>query len=188
MEISYSGYTSYRAFNYDTLPWTLHQPVVTCYKSGADYYLEAEPGYTQYRWSNGETSQSIKVSDTDKYWVFVPYGVGYVSSVQMVLSEIANSCSYYTSESAERLSFSVTIVPNPASDQAKIFFDLPVKIRRFLSKFLTCQAGKGSLFPTLFLCPGKNIIPVNLSQLEKGIYFLRFISGASVVTGKLIVQ
>jgi hypothetical protein len=189
MEISYSGaYTSYRAFNYDTLPWTLNRPTVDCYKSGSDYFLNAEPGHAQYLWSTGATSQSIQIVDTGEYWVFVPYGEGHVSSRHIVVSDLSNVCLYLSEkEPAERSPLSVKLFPNPARDQARILFDLPLKSEISI-EILDLSARERIIIPCAVFNPGENVITVNLSQLEKGIYLLRFISSQSVLTQKIIVQ
>jgi hypothetical protein len=189
MEISYSGsYTSYRAFNYDSLPWALIQPLVDCYMSGDDYFLEAEPSHSQYLWSTGATSQSIQVTDTGEYWVYVPYGEGNVSSRHIVVSDMSNPCLYLSGkEPAEGMPLSVNCVPNPVLDQARIIFDLPVKSEISI-EILDLAARVRITIPRAVFTPGKNIIPVNLSRLEKGICFLRFIAGQSVITKKIIVK
>ena len=189
MEISYSGsYTSYRAFNYDSLPWALTQPLVDCYKSGNDYFLEAEPGHSQYLWSTGATSQSIKITDPGEYWVYVPYGEGNISSRHIVVSNISDPCLFLSvTKPAERMPLSVNCVPNPVRDRANIIFDLPVK-SEISFEILDLAARVRITIPSIVFTSGKNMIPVDLSQLEKGIYFLRFIAGQSVITEKIIVE
>jgi hypothetical protein len=189
MEISYSGsYTSYRAFNYDSLPWTLPQPLVDCYSSGDNYFLEAEPGHSQYLWSTGATSQSIQVTNTGEYWVYVPYGVGHLSSKHIVVTDISDPCLYLSGkEPAEPMPLSVNCVPNPVRDHARIIFNLPVKSEISI-EILDLATRVRINIPRAVFTPGENSIPVNLSQLEKGIYFLRFIAGQSVITKKIIVS
>jgi len=82
---------------------------------------------------------------------------------------------------------SVNCVPNPARDQARIIFDLPVKSEISL-EILDLSARLRISMPYVVFAPGKNIIPVDLSHLEKGLYFLRFITGRSVTTKKIIVE
>jgi hypothetical protein len=189
MEISYAGsYTSYRAFNYDSLPWALPRPLVDCYNSGDAFFLEAESGHPQYLWSTGAISQAIQVTDTGEYWVYVPYGEGNVSSRHIVVSDMSNPCLYLSGkEPAEQISLSVNCVPNPVQDQARIIFDLPVKSEISVD-ILDLAARVRITIPRAVFTPGKNGIPVDFSQLEKGIYFLRFIAGQSVVTEKIIVE
>ena len=189
MEISYGGsYTSYRAFNYDTLPWSLHRPLVDCYRSGTDIFLEAEPGHAKYLWSTGDTTRSIAVSDTGEYWVFVPHGSGFVSSLHMVLADIAGSCFYvFAEEPAVPSPISVKIVPNPAHGQAEVNFNLPLKSEVSI-EILDLSGRRRIILPYAVFSSGKNTITLDLSRLEDGIYFLRLIGGQSVVTEKIIVR
>jgi hypothetical protein len=188
MEISCPGsYTSYRAFNYDTLPWPLTRPLVDCYNSGGDYYLEAEAGHSQYLWSTGAATQSIQVTDPGEYWVYVPYGDGNVSSRHIVVSDITNPCLYLSvREPAERMPMTLSCVPNPVHGQARIIFGLPVK-SEISVEILDLEGRTRIILPRAVFPPGENIIPVDLSPLGKGIYFLRFIAGQTVMTEKIIV-
>jgi hypothetical protein len=189
MKISYAGsYTSYRAFNYDSLPWTLTQPLVDCFQTGNDYFLEAEPGHSKYLWSTGDTSQVIQVTGPGEYWVYVPYGEGNVSSRHIMVSDTSNPCLYLpVQKTAERIPVSVSCVPNPVHDQARIIFDLPVKSEISI-EILDLSARLRISIPHAVFAPGKNTIPVDFSQLEKGIYFLRFNTSQSVITDKIIVD
>jgi len=188
MEISYDGYTSYRAFNYDTLPWLLNRPSVNCYKSGNDYFLEAEPGHAQYLWSTGASSQAIQVSDTGEYWVFVPYGAGYLSSEHIVVTDPANPCLHTSVKNpAGRPELSVACIPNPLIDKANIILDLSVKSE--ISMEITDLSGRVRMsVPRAVYPAGKNLIPINCSGFEKGIWFLKLIAGQSVQTKKIIIQ
>jgi hypothetical protein len=189
MKISYAGsYTSYRAFNYDTLPWGLTRPLIDCYQDGNDYFLEAESGHSQYLWSTGETLQTIQITDPGEYWVYVPYGEGNVSSRHFVVSDTSNPCPYLpVIKPAEKMPFSVSCVPNPVRDHARIMFVLPEK-SEISFEILDLSARPRISIPKTVFASGKNMIPLDLSHLEKGIYFLRFISGQSVATEKIIVE
>lgn len=189
MEFVYSGsYTSYRAFHYDTLPWFLPRPLVNCYKSGDDYFLEAEDGHSQYLWSTGATTQTIQVTETGEYWVYVPYGEGKVSSKHIVISNMSNPCLYLSGKGpSAQMPFTVQCVPNPADDQVNIIFDLQEK-SEIAIEILDPTGRLRIAIPSAVFLSGKNMIPLNLSQLEPGIYFIRFILGASVLTKKVIVK
>jgi len=95
MEIKFPDtlYT-YRAFNYSTLPWSLNRPVITCFSSGGNYFLDAGSGYGSYLWSTGATTQIIQITSPDTYYVFVPYGQGgYISSERAIITNMNNPCS-----------------------------------------------------------------------------------------------
>lgn len=83
-----NGATSYRVFNYPSLPWQLHQPTVSSFDSLGLTYLRAEPGHKAYNWNTGDTTQTIVAKTTGVYSVFVPYGEeGYISSEKVVVSQ-----------------------------------------------------------------------------------------------------
>jgi hypothetical protein len=189
MEISYAGsYTSYRAFNYDSLPWALTQPLIDCYKEGNDYFLEAEPGHSQYLWSTGDTSQTIQVTASGEYWVYVPYGEGNISTRHIVVSDTSQPCLYLpVTPPAEEMPLSVKCVPNPVRDQLKIMFDLREK-SEISVEILDLSGRLRTSIPYTVFAPGQNMMPVDLSRLEHGIYFLRFITGQSITTKKIIVE
>ena len=74
-------YGIYRSFHYPSLPFTIHRPEITTVPlSNGGYILIAESGHSQYKWSNGAASQSISVTTTGNYQVFVPLGGGYAGS------------------------------------------------------------------------------------------------------------
>lgn len=189
MEISCAGsYTSYRAFNYDTLPWVLPQPLIDCYKSGSDYFLEAEGGHSQYLWSTGDTAQTIRVNGPGEYWVFVPYGEGYLSSRHIFVSDTSQPCVYLpVTQPGEPAPLRVQCAPNPVRDELRILFELPEWSEVSVEIVDLLARSRISLPGTVFGA-GKNRIPVDLSCLEKGIYLLRFITGKTVITEKIIVE
>jgi hypothetical protein len=87
------GYGCYRAFNYETLPFAINRPAVHCQKTGEVWYLIADPGHTEYLWSTGATTQSIPLTATGRYQVFVPYGNGgHVGSEVIVVKDLTNPC------------------------------------------------------------------------------------------------
>ena len=86
------GYGCYRAFHYDSIPFTIPRPAVHCELTGNNWYLVAESGHPEYLWSTGETTQSIPVTATGRYQVFVPYGNGHSGSEVITVQNIANPC------------------------------------------------------------------------------------------------
>jgi len=88
------AYGCYRAFHYDTLPFTIPRPAVHCEKTGNTWYLVAEPGHGEYLWSTGATSQSIPVTSAGRYQVFVPYGGGggHAGSEIMIVKNLSDPC------------------------------------------------------------------------------------------------
>ena len=189
LEFSYPvGYISYRAFNYLTLPWKLNRPTIDCQNTGSGYYLVAEPGHPEYRWSTGETTPSILVSDTGEYWVFVPYGAGYLSSERIKVTDILNPCLYLPAPSREepdKISFN--FVPNPATDRVRIVFSLTSNSTVSLSIKTITGAGVHNVLSGNYAA-GTHEITIHVSSLDKGIYILSMVTDKTRIVRKLIIQ
>ncbi|MBL4704408.1 MAG: aryl-sulfate sulfotransferase [Flavobacteriales bacterium] len=71
--------------------FTFDRPNVSCVDSLGSTYLVAEPGHAEYLWSTGETTQSIEPMADSVYQVWVPQGIGKISSPPVHYSE--NYCS-----------------------------------------------------------------------------------------------
>jgi len=70
----------------------INAPSINCSNSGGQAILTAPAGYSKYEWSTGETTESIIVSDTGTYQVWVNYGVGMLGSEPIFISNIQNPC------------------------------------------------------------------------------------------------
>ncbi len=122
------GYGSYRSFNYETLPFTINRPSVECQNIGGSWYLIAEPGHPEYLWSNGAVSQTVPVTATGNYQVFVPYGGegGHVGSEVIRIRNLLNPCGATginnTSASGE---LQLSCFPNPVQNESTVAFTLP---------------------------------------------------------------
>jgi hypothetical protein len=83
--------SSYRAFNYPFLPWKLKRPIITCFKKNQKLFLDAGSGHSAYRWSTGDTTQTISVSQTGDFSVFVPISKGgFISSEIFSIKDLEN--------------------------------------------------------------------------------------------------
>ncbi|MFZ4523632.1 MAG: aryl-sulfate sulfotransferase [Bacteroidales bacterium] len=189
LEFSYpTGFISYRAFNYPTLPWELNRPIITCQKTGSNFYLLAEPGHSGYRWSTGETTPSIRITHTGDYWVFVPYGTGFLSSERFNVTDILNPCLTTPVISLEGpVEFGFHFMPNPASEQLLIVFNIPTVSPVTLS-ILTLQGVEVRKNLPMSYSAGKHETSMNVSSLPHGIYFLSMVTNKSRIVKKLIVQ
>jgi hypothetical protein len=121
---------TYRSFCYDSLPFTIPRPAITCQQSGSTWYLVAEPGHAEYLWSNGATTQSIAVADTGNYQVFVPFGGegGYAGSQVVLVTDPGNPCLFLSAgDSIGRrpAGYEVTCYPNPATAETTVSFTTP---------------------------------------------------------------
>jgi hypothetical protein len=183
-----NGYVSYRSFNYPTLPWQLNRPNVECRKTGENYYLVAEPGHPEYKWSTGATTDSIQVIAPGDYWVFVPYGEGYLSSEHITITDISTFCVNTSVPPAiipSELSF--TCMPNPATDKLRIMVGLPdysnivVSLENMLGAEI--QRPMNGFYPA-----GNHEVTLNVSALKRGIYLLSLTTNKTRIIRKVIVQ
>ncbi|MRS05574.1 T9SS type A sorting domain-containing protein [bacterium] len=182
-------YISYRAFNYPALPWQLDRPEVDCQKTGAHYYLVAEPGYNEYLWSTGETTSFIEIGGPGEYWVSVPYGQGYIFSEYIQITDIDNPCLYLASSdphSGEEKPV-LRVNPNPAKGSVTICFSLSsgsyVNIAlQALTGAEVCRPVRG------YYASGKHESKMDVSFLDSGLYFLSFTSDEGRVVTKLIIR
>ncbi len=81
---------SYRA-TVHSFPFEITQPSIDCSGTGT-VTLSAPTGYSNYEWSTGETTQSIVVSDTGTYQVWVDHGIGMIGSTPLHLTDLQNPC------------------------------------------------------------------------------------------------
>jgi len=172
MEIHYpAGYISYRAFNYLTLPWQLHRPAVTCRRIGSQYYLEAEEGHPEYQWSTGDTTAMIPIADTGDYWVFVPYGSGYISSEHVRITDPLTPCFFAGVPPVPTIQ-ALSVLPNPASGSMHIAFALDTGSP--VSFALVDRMGRERCRRAEErFASGRHEIRMNLAGIEPGLYFLR---------------
>ena len=68
--LSKDSLINYRAFAYEKLPWGIKRPIINSYTKNGQQFLDAGKGYQNYRWSDGQTGQVIKVSQPGIYTVF----------------------------------------------------------------------------------------------------------------------
>jgi hypothetical protein len=188
LEFSFpNNFISYRAFNYPELPWQLNRPAVSCEKIGTNIYLVAEPGHAEYRWSTGAATPSIHITEPGEYWVFVPYGSGFLSSERIRITDISHPC-LFTGQVPLDLpqQTGIQVIPNPASGEATIRLDLPVSahvVVRLISEMgIVVDCPVRGTFPA-----GTRYVPVNLSGMASGTYVVQMVTERAMVTRKLIV-
>jgi len=82
---------SYRA-KMANLPF-INSPSISCSDNGNNTAtLTAPNSHSEYLWSTGETTQSILVSDTGTYQVWVNHGIGMLGSEPLFITDIQNPC------------------------------------------------------------------------------------------------
>lgn len=160
---------TYRTFNYPSLPWTLHRPSISCANNSSQYVLQADTGYSTYLWSTGDSTQSIVVSDTGIYYVFVPYGNGgFISSENYVVTDTVNPC-FHVSVNELASKAKLFVYPNPSTGHLMI--RLPeqnqtegiLEVYNISGQLILQSAGHEST----------GEFSVDLSMLSAGTYFLR---------------
>lgn len=182
-----NGYISYRAFNYVNLPWQLHRPAVECRKIGDQYYLEAEAGHPEYRWNTGETSASVLISDTGEYWVFVPYGMGFISSEHIRITDPVNPCLFTSSENKNQPEEIVLrCYPDPEANRLNIAFTLPQPAQ--ISSAIINMPGLAMETPLSgFFSAGTHEFALDISTLKPGMYILKMVVNGRQVVKKVIL-
>lgn len=73
-------------------PFGLHRPKLNCQQSAGQVVLGVDGIHTQYEWTTGENTATIVVADTGWYQVFVPRGVGMMSTPRVHITDLANAC------------------------------------------------------------------------------------------------
>lgn len=189
LDISFpNGYTSYRAFNYLTLPWELHRPAVDCEQIGNGWYLVAEPGHPEYLWSTGATTASVKITDMGDYWVYVPYGDGMISSERIHITDLANPCLYLPAPALQvPVETTLTCQPNPANERAELRFGLPAPTALTLS-VMNLQGETVLRVADGFYREGDHLQPADLSHLSPGLYIVSLQTEQVRVVSKLLVK
>jgi len=153
---------TYRAFNYLTLPWGLKQPTLTCALSGTQIVLDAGT-HANYLWNTGATTQTILVSNTGTYSVWVPKGQGGFISSAIYTVDVSMPC-IFASVTEQETKAEISIYPNPVSDRLTINVDSE-KIHAELYNSIGEKIFEKSYF--------QNTIEFPAGDLPKGIYFLR---------------
>lgn len=159
---------SYRAFNYQSLPWNLKRPVISCYSLGGQTYLDAGTGYNSYLWSNGATTQTIAITNTGSYFVWVPKGQGgFISSEKHVVSDLNNPCLNVSIQELNKAGL-FTVFPNPFTNSMTIGLD---DLRHSLVNIELYDLLGEKLYSASL--KSHQIIPIQMDGLKRGIYFLK---------------
>ena len=109
----------YRSYNFPTLPWSFNRPVITCRDSAGLHLLDAGAGYHRYLWNTGATTESIVVTDTNTFMVFVGDGNGgLISSNKLIVSDTSQPC--LLNAVPEFAQKETRLFPNPATREITI--------------------------------------------------------------------
>jgi hypothetical protein len=182
---------TYRAFNYAVLPWSFNRPAITCSSSGGNYYLEAPLGYASYKWSNGATTRVIQLTQPGTYYVFVPYGAGYISSPRVVITNMNDPCSQVTGFIGENNGFPKEFkleqnYPNPFNPVTDVKFQIPKAAFVKLNIFDVLGRDVAALVNEELL-PGSYEIKWDGSGYPSGIYYYKLITEGFSETRKMVL-
>jgi hypothetical protein len=157
---------TYRSFNFPFIPWQLNRPQISCAGDSTQFFLVADSGYAQYRWSTGETTQSIAIQSTGNYAVFVPIGDGgFISSETFTVIDSLDPCNSVSAfEPAPQDRF--TLYPNPASG----YLVAESEGSQALNYEIIDITGR-VVMSNVAVRNGKNVIDV--SSLPAGFYLIR---------------
>jgi hypothetical protein len=159
--------SSFRASNYETLPWNLNRPQISCLNISGQQYLDAGPGFSSYRWSTGATIQTIPVTVADTYFVFVNAGIGFLSSEKLIVTDPNDPCLLNGVDQMQPVP-SVSLAENPFSS------DISLRIHSLKSSesIVTIYNLNGQkVFSQAFLTgPGNQQLIVPADHLVKGFY------------------
>jgi len=130
-------------------------------QSGQSITLDPGPGFSNYQWSTGETTQTIEVNSTGSYFVTVRDHNGCYSS-DIIFVEVLVG----TEKSIEEPE--LLIYPNPARDQLSIAFGHAKNEDLSISIF----SPEGRMILAINEFSGEPQLNVDLSKFSPGIYFL----------------
>jgi len=173
---------SYRAFNFQQLPWMFHRPEITCFDSAGITYLDAGAGYASYEWNNGSTSRIIPVTAADTFIVWVPYGTdGFISSEKLIITNTQDPCGL-TSVNLSAEKNEIEIYPNPAGDELYINCE---SLKGIQSEFSIYNV-IGEKILSGDLATDKKTSTLDISSLPAGAYVLVVSSSVKNYTVKVM--
>jgi len=183
-----NGYISYRAFNYITLPWQLPRPSIDCEVIGGENYLVAEPGHAHYIWSTGDTTSSIIITQPGEYYVFATCGDGFMCSERLKITDPLNPCSY-TPVPAPPVpaGYTLSCMPNPATNYTRIRFDLPADTDVSITLFSMTGEQLQNPVQSKYRA-GHHEVPLDVSSLGKGVYFVSMTTVKTRIVTKIIIR
>ena len=169
--------STYRALNFETLPWKIKQPVITCNKIGNQFYLDAGAGYSTYKWSTGDTSSKIPLTSVGIYSVLVPAGNGgYYNSLPFEIKDILNPCQLSAFYAIRNEKSILSTFPNPVTNRINIPGILPEDEVKLIN-----STGEK-------IWQGVNIADRDFSYLAPGLYFLQLRCNNTLQSIKFIKQ
>ncbi|MBP6647917.1 MAG: CotH kinase family protein [Bacteroidia bacterium] len=154
-------------------------PASVIIQSGQTLVLDAGSGFSNYSWSNGETTQTITVGTTDTFTVVVTDIHGCTATDSTMLTVTIGV------EHPDAV-VAWLVYPNPAHDKLNVLFET---VRAESCRIeLTDLQGRIVQEHEAKLSGGQNKEVVNLSACAKGFYLLHIEAGSFSKTAKVAVE
>ncbi len=150
----------------------------TSIEIGMDYLITATPGFTDYLWTNTQTTQSILVTLPANYCVTTTDGNGCTAT------DCANITFFVGTNDLNKNNMFV-VFPNPAID--KVSYILNHSSENSMISLIDLS-GK-IIFNTSFKNNAAGFIGnISLTNISQGIYFLKIVQDEKAFTEKIIIQ
>ncbi len=149
-------------------------------EAGDTLSLDATTGFTGYIWSTGETTESITVTEPGTYVLSATDANG---CEQIVETEVTLLSSVADLNALEQ---SLNIFPNPNTGNFSISFVLAQN--QNISVDMINLQGKVVSTQNINATAGTNNLPVNVSTVAKGIYFVKIQTIDGAITRRVSVQ
>lgn len=150
-------------------------------------------GGSSYSWSTGAKTRSITVSPTEtKYYYLTAYDGGCRDKdrVQVIVrstatkSSIAKNKEESSVELTDNITFGVDVYPNPTSGNVNL--QIKGVDNEQVNLVLLNSGGRMVFSDELSLSVGDNFKQINLSHLDKGIYFLKLFNADKSIIKKVL--
>lgn len=116
-------YLTYRVHK-NLIDWELDRPELTC--DDQTKTLKAPGGFSSYWWNTGDTTQEITVSNIGTYQVWVPHGIGFMSSEPVEVTDVDLICLALETDPG-RVVQTMEVGPNPTEGLLHVW--LPESLR-----------------------------------------------------------
>jgi hypothetical protein len=178
------GIDSMRTTVYEGGDDILLSPADTTIYEGDSVILDAGPGFDNYYWSTGDTTQKIIIHFND-----YPKG-----TYTFIVIGVINSC---TSRGTSIITFSnpngveenslpaMVVFPNPNNGSFSISYagngkKIDLSIKNGMGQTVFSKSG--------IQCLSGCILEIDLPQLKQGVYFIQLSTGKEIITKRIIVN
>ena len=167
---------SYRVHKQE-VPFTLERPEITCDDQTAT--LSAPAGHSTYEWSTGDTTQSITVTSTGTYYVWVDHGIGFLRSNNVVVDQVDDLC--LALSGIEPVEEQIGLFPNPSQDMVTI--NVPRDLAGNWMLEIFDPAGRLIIKQEF---RGQRLAEISLGERPSGIYLFRASNDEKSYSGRVL--